>query len=87
MGKLGVQKRRKSSPPAYRTPKNRPPGVRTPNSKSLTEALSVCPLQHQYPKLYTVNEGKTRKIKNYQIKLLVSRCCWRDGIKAAMPFP
>ena len=39
IGRLGVQKRRKSIPPAYRTPKYRPPGVRTPNSKSLTETL------------------------------------------------
>jgi len=34
-GKLSAQKRRKSIPSAYHTPKNRPPG----NSKSLTEAL------------------------------------------------
>jgi len=36
---LAYEKRRKSIPLAYHTPKTRPPGVRTPNSKSLTEAL------------------------------------------------
>ena len=38
---LAYEKRRKSIPLAYHTPKNRPPGVRTPNSESLTEALFV----------------------------------------------
>ena len=41
MGRLGVGKRRKSTPLVYRTPKSRRPGVRTPSSKSLMEALLV----------------------------------------------
>jgi len=41
MGRLGIRKRWKSTPPAYRTPKNWPPGVCMPNSKILTEALYV----------------------------------------------
>jgi len=40
MGRLGILKHQKLTPPAYRTPKNRPSGVRTLNSKSLTEALT-----------------------------------------------
>ena len=36
---LGIRKRRKSTLPAYHTPKNRPTGVHMPNSKTLTEAL------------------------------------------------
>jgi len=42
---LAYEKRRKSIPLAYHTPKNRPPGARTPNSKSLTEALHLSSLR------------------------------------------
>jgi len=50
-----VRKRRKSKPPAYRTPKNRPPGIRRPTQKAYRKPCSA----HAKRTLFSAKSART----------------------------